>query len=182
MLPAQFTARVAAQSRGHPISHMHMVFLLLTTYLWRLFGHLCSSATPETDTHTHTHTHTRFQNPATLHTEICGIFSAKMRKLSEIVFPTWTWTSNTAKQRARKCWKEPQVNFLIFQEGFGDPKERRRRCAERWLSKTQKTLIPISVFFSFPVLFWCRFYRRFFRSDKGIWGLKKAQFLMKKTV
>ena len=30
--------------------------------------------------------------------------------------------------------------------------------------------------FSFPVLFWCRSYPRFFRSDKGIWGLKKHSF------
>ena len=34
----------------------------------------------------------------------------------------------------------------------------------------------LSVLFSFPVLFWCRFYPRFFLSAKGIWGLKKAQF------
>ena len=40
----------------------------------------------------------------------------------------------------------------------------------------RNTLIPLSVLFSFPVLFWCRFYPRFFLSVKGIWGLKKAQF------
>ena len=39
-----------------------------------------------------------------------------------------------------------------------------------------KSLIPLSVFFLFPVFFWCRFYPRFFFSAKGIWELKKAQF------
>ena len=34
--------------------------------------------------------------------------------------------------------------------------------------------------FSFPVLFWRRFYPRFFLSAKGIWGLKKAQFWRRK--
>ena len=42
------------------------------------------------------------------------------------------------------------------------------------------SLIPLSVFFSFPVLFWCRFYPHFFLSAKGIWGLKKAQLCRKK--
>ena len=37
------------------------------------------------------------------------------------------------------------------------------------------------MFFSFPVLFGCRFYPRVFLSAKGIWGLKKSAVLTKKA-
>ena len=43
--------------------------------------------------------------------------------------------------------------------------------------KRLPTLIPLSVFFSFPVLFWCQFYPRFFSSwQRELGGQKKRSF------
>ena len=40
----------------------------------------------------------------------------------------------------------------------------------------RSSLIPLSVFFSFPVLFWCRFYPRFFVVTRAFGGSKKHSF------
>ena len=44
------------------------------------------------------------------------------------------------------------------------------------------TLIPLSVLFSFPVLFWCRFYPRFFLSAQRAFGGSKKRSFDEKSV
>ena len=84
-------------------------FLALTflssSYLWRLFGHLCSNVSPEMDpagpqkAPKPSPSQASEWPPAVR--KFCGKIFGKMRKLSEIVFLT-SWTSSTVKQGVRK--------------------------------------------------------------------------------
>ena len=91
--------------RGNCVKFAFLALTFLwSCYLWRLFGHLCSSLMPETEPCCTQGS----KNPAPLNPSKwppqCGNlrkFFSKMRKLSKIVFLT-SWMSNTVKQGVRK--------------------------------------------------------------------------------
>ena len=104
--PFSATAKRGFWKRGNCVKFGFLALTFLSSsYLWRLFGHLCSNVTPEMDPCWATEG-PKTQPLSSLRgalrsAEICGKIFGKMRKLSEIVFLT-SWTSNTVKQGVRK--------------------------------------------------------------------------------
>ena len=94
--------------RGNCVNFGFLALTFLSSsYLWRLFGHLCSNVTPETDPCWAT------EGPKTQPLRKFVENFRQMRKLSEIVFLT-SWTSNTVKQGLRKMSEMSEIWPPIF--------------------------------------------------------------------
>ena len=105
--------------RGNCVNFGFLGFTFLSScYLWRLFGHVVFECDAQNIPHAAPQ---KAPNPspsqalrgASAVRKFAGKFSAKVRKLSEIVFLT-SWTSNTVKQGVRKMSENVEIWPPIF--------------------------------------------------------------------